>query len=147
MPVAAKATTLAPANSFAAGASPYGALNMVGNGMGVGGRARPAPDGEQFQYYLEKLFFGLTPPLSRTDRFNQVRGGSYRYRSTYLIRLLWSSNSSPIPARGRKPDIGFRCAKIPDHSAASGGGHRSPRCSVLRAETAPGPGLSWTILA
>jgi len=108
---ASKSATLAPATAYAAGASPYGALNMVGNAWEWVDAPAQAPDGAEFNNY-EKIFSDLAPSLSRTDRFYQVRGGSYRYvpdRPDQMPALLW--DSTPAPARARKPDIGFRCAR------------------------------------
>jgi len=90
---------LASAAAYESGASPYGALNMVSNAWEwVNARAQ-APDGAEFNNY-EKIFSDLTPGLSRTEPFYQVRGGSYRYEVApdQTAALLW--DSSPAPARG-----------------------------------------------
>jgi formylglycine-generating enzyme required for sulfatase activity len=109
---AAKSAVLAPAKSYAAGASPYGALNMLGNVFEWVNTPGSAPEGEEFEKYQNELFKDLNPSLSRTEPFYQVRGGSYKFSlqsPDQFAQVLW--DSTPIPARGRKPDIGFRCAR------------------------------------
>jgi serine/threonine protein kinase/formylglycine-generating enzyme required for sulfatase activity len=103
---------LAPAASYPSGASPYGALNMLGNAWEWVDARTSAPDGAEFDTY-ETIFKDLTPGLSRTEPFYQIRGGSYRYEvaADQMPALLW--DSSPAPARARKSDIGFRCARNP----------------------------------
>jgi serine/threonine protein kinase/formylglycine-generating enzyme required for sulfatase activity len=107
----AEDATLSPAASYSAGASPYGVLNMVGNASEWIEAPAAAPAGDEFTKY-QSIFRDLTPPLSPTEPFYQVRGGSYRFvldSREEAARLLW--DSTPVPARARKPDIGFRCAK------------------------------------
>lgn len=70
------------------------------------------PGGEDFDNYRNQLFKDLNPSLSQTEPFYQVRGGSYSFplqSPDEVSRMLW--DPTPIPARGRKPDIGFRCAR------------------------------------
>ena len=106
---AAKKAKLAPVTSFASGASPYGALNMVGNAW-EWVNTTAVPDDAAFKN-LAKLF---SPPLARAEVFYQTKGGSFRF---YAIPkgqeadLLW--DHSPMPARARENDLGFRCAKDP----------------------------------
>jgi serine/threonine protein kinase len=104
---------LEPAASYPSGASPYGALNMVGNAWEWVDASTTPPDGAEFDAY-ETIFKDLMPALSRTEPFYQIRGGSYRYEVApdQMPALLW--DSSTAPARARKPDIGFRCARNAD---------------------------------
>jgi formylglycine-generating enzyme required for sulfatase activity/predicted Ser/Thr protein kinase len=107
---ARKTASLAPAASFAAGASPYGALNMVGNAW-EWVNTPALLDDTQFKI-LQKLWKVYSPPLSRTEAFYQVRGGSFHYlpmgpKSDLVV------DSMTLPARAREPDTGFRCAKDP----------------------------------
>lgn len=102
---------MAPAESFPEGASPYGALNMLGNVWEwLATPAQPPPDDEYKRY---QSLFKLSPPLSRGDPFYQIRGGSYNLDTTAeeLPTLLW--NESLAPSRGFAKSIGFRCARTP----------------------------------
>ena len=104
---AAKSAKLAPVTAFPAGASPYGALNMLGNvWQWVDTPAQP-PEAD-FKNY-QAMFKDLVPPLSRKDTFYQVRGGSYLYTPDDPGALIW--DSSLVPAREHVPTIGFRCAR------------------------------------
>jgi formylglycine-generating enzyme required for sulfatase activity len=51
----AGSASLAPATAYAAGASPYGALNMLGNAWEWVDAPATAPDGAEFDRYKEKL--------------------------------------------------------------------------------------------
>ncbi len=105
---AAKSARLASATAYTSGASPYGALNMLGNAWEWIDIPAVAPAGAEFQNYAE-MFSDLVPALVRTEPFYEVRGGSYRYTPDDPTALIW--DSSPVPARARKPDIGFRCVR------------------------------------
>jgi formylglycine-generating enzyme required for sulfatase activity len=107
---AARNAALAPADSGAAGASPCGALNLVGNGWEWVNAPATPPQGADFVAY-EKMFEGLSPALSPTEAFFQVRGGSFRFYVPAGETPALVYDSSPIPARARKSDIGFRCAR------------------------------------
>jgi formylglycine-generating enzyme required for sulfatase activity len=100
----------AKVESFERGASPYGALHMVGNVWEWTSEPARAPDNDQFERFA-RMFRELRPPLSRDEAFFQVRGGSFRFapRPEEAGRLC--SDFSPMPARVRRADIGFRCAK------------------------------------
>jgi len=101
---AKKSAKLAPAVAYASGASPYGALNMLGN-VWQWVDAQVSVNFEE----AKKHFTRLQPPLSPSDQFYQVRGGSYDYLTNDPSSLLW--DSAPTPARQRLPTIGFRCAR------------------------------------
>jgi formylglycine-generating enzyme required for sulfatase activity/tRNA A-37 threonylcarbamoyl transferase component Bud32 len=105
-----KLATLAPAAAYGSGASPYGALNMLGNVWEWVNTPAPALDEVDFGKLKAELG-SLTPPLSRTDPLYQVRGGSYQYLvpADQVRALLW--DDTPMPARAHEPDVGFRCAR------------------------------------
>jgi formylglycine-generating enzyme required for sulfatase activity len=105
---AAKKAKLASVASFASGASPYGALNMVGNAW-EWVNTTAIPDDITFNR-LAKIF---TPPLARGETFYQTKGGSYRFfvPNGHEADLVW--DQSPMPARARENDLGFRCAQDP----------------------------------
>ena len=105
---AAKSAALASATAYDSGSSIYGALNMLGNAWEWVNTRDEAPTGSDFEYYRKNAFGDLKPPLSPTEPFYQTRGGSFKFVAKPEV-LIW--DSSPIPARAHKPDIGFRCAK------------------------------------
>ncbi len=105
---AGKSIRLASASAYASGGSPYGALNMLGNAWEWIDTPAVAPAGAEFKNYAE-MFSDLAPVLVPTEPFYEVRGGSYRYTPDDPTALIW--DSSPVPARARKPDIGFRCVR------------------------------------
>jgi serine/threonine-protein kinase len=105
---AAKTARLAPATAYESGKSPYGALNMLGNAWEWVDAVAPAPPGEEFRVY-QRIFRDLVPPLSATEPFYFARGGGYDFPDKNPADLL-SDPGSPLPARARKPDVGFRCA-------------------------------------
>lgn len=108
----ASAATLTPAGSYSSGRSPYGALNLLGNAWEwVDTRAEP-PEGHEFEVYEKTEFPNLFPPLSRTEPFYQIRGGSFRYLSDNPAALIW--DWATVPKRAATPQIGFRCAKDPE---------------------------------
>jgi formylglycine-generating enzyme required for sulfatase activity len=107
---AAAATRLAKVMSYQDGASPYGVLHMVGNVWEWTGELAAAPPPPQFQRYLG-LFKELDPPLSTTEPFYQIRGGSYRYAVSPEDAGSLLFDYSPMPARSALPDIGFRCVR------------------------------------
>jgi serine/threonine-protein kinase len=104
-----------PVYSYANGKSPAGALNTVGNVWELVGTECEAPRGKEFEDYQKKEFSYLIPPLSSHEPFFQARGGSYLTNLTgdEVKALVW--DDMPFPARARKPDVGFRCARSADH--------------------------------
>jgi formylglycine-generating enzyme required for sulfatase activity len=108
-PDAARSATLAPAGSHPEGASPFGALDMVGNVWEWVNTPASPPPGDEFAAY-RSMFTDLSPPLTPSEPFYQVRGGSYRFYVPPENAAALVYDSSPVPARARKPDIGFRCA-------------------------------------
>jgi len=101
---ARKLAKLAPATAYPSGASPYGALNMLGN-VWQWVDAPVKVDLEEAKAH----FTLLQPPLSPNDRFYEVRGGSYYDAPNDPTSLIW--DSVPTPARERLRTIGFRCAR------------------------------------
>lgn len=109
---AASTAKLAPVTAYQDGRSFYGALNMMGNVWEWVDAVAPAPTGEQFRNY-QQIFRNLSPPLAATDTFYFARGGSYKFPDANPAELI-SDPGSPLPARARKPDVGFRCAMDPN---------------------------------
>jgi serine/threonine-protein kinase len=107
---ALKAAHLVPASSFASSASPYGALNMIGNAW-EWVNAPAALDEHEFEL-LKKFSKDYTPPLTRNEPYYQVRGGSFHYLSG-ASKFDLVVDSLTLPARAREPDVGFRCAQNP----------------------------------
>lgn len=102
--------TLEPVNSNAEGASPYGALNMLGNAWEWVNAAPSDSEDKRYNYYRTRLQ-NLNPPLSRHEPYFLIRGGSFRGPSSpaELAETLW--DETPIPARVQINDVGFRCAR------------------------------------
>ncbi len=106
----ARTAILAPADSYPAGKSPCGAVNLLGNVWEwVDAEAAPPPAAEFAAYRRE--FDELNPPLSATEPFRQARGGSFRFYVPAEQAAALVYDASPVPARALKPDIGFRCAR------------------------------------
>ena len=101
---------LAEVNSFADGASAYGALHLLGNVWEWTATPTQAPPPAQFQNY-RKIFRELDPPLSESDVFYQVRGGSFRFVVPLADWTALAWDLSPVPARAKHTDIGFRCVR------------------------------------
>jgi eukaryotic-like serine/threonine-protein kinase len=105
-----KKAHLAPVNSFASAASPYGTVNMIGNVWEWVNT--PAPLDEREFEMLQKFSKAYSPPLSRNEPFYQVRGGSFHYLSPGP-KFDLVVDALTLPARAREPDVGFRCAQDP----------------------------------
>jgi serine/threonine-protein kinase len=98
-----------PVSAYPEGASPYGALNMLGNVSEWADKSGFPSDARLER--LQKILPGLSPPLYWDEPHYQIRGGSYRARQTRndLTHLL--DVFELMPARATLPDIGFRCAR------------------------------------
>ncbi len=81
---------------------------MLGNVWEWVDGVAPAPPAEEFHAY-QHIFRDLVPPLSAAEPFYYARGGSYQFVDNTPAELI-SDPGSPLPARARKPDVGFRCA-------------------------------------
>jgi serine/threonine-protein kinase len=92
-----------PANSFPGGASPFGALNMVGNVWELVRQTRkPSENAVQTFNTL------LSPPPGPDETWYVMRGGAFNDKS---IDPKVISDSATVPARWRDANIGFRCVK------------------------------------
>jgi len=95
--------TLLPADAFPKGASPYGALQTIGNAWEWVNDMR-SPTQEDVDDFVKRV----QPPLASDDLWYAVRGGGFD--SQQLTPLLMT-DSKAAPQRWRSNDIGFRCVK------------------------------------
>jgi serine/threonine-protein kinase len=93
---------LRPVGDFSAGASPCGALNMIGNAWEL--VEQLTPPSKQATDTFGKL---LTPPPTADEPWYLIRGTSFR--ETLDPDAIWDKTT--VPARFKGSDIGFRCAK------------------------------------
>ncbi|MGE5568096.1 MAG: bifunctional serine/threonine-protein kinase/formylglycine-generating enzyme family protein [Rhodospirillales bacterium] len=97
-----RAAALMPANSFPAGASPFGVLNMVGNAWEFVDELRTPSAGA-----LNAFSQLLKPPPTANEPWYTIRGGAFNTDLT--DNILWDSGT--VPARFAAANIGFRCAR------------------------------------
>jgi len=95
---------LRPADDLPAGASPYGALQMVGN-VWEWVNELTAPGPVALQHLTDMK---LEPPASASEPWYQIRGESFLYPALD-DRALW--DFSTVPARWKSGNIGFRCVR------------------------------------
>jgi serine/threonine-protein kinase len=97
---------LRPATDFPDGASPYGALNMVGNAWElVEQEMKPSPEA------IEHFRILIVPPPQSSEPWYMMRGLSFGMSlASDAVR-----DFGTVPARFTSPSIGFRCAKDAAH--------------------------------
>jgi serine/threonine-protein kinase len=99
---AGKSGALSPVGGFVSGASPFQAMQMVGNAWEwVDETAAPSPQA------LANFARVLTPPPAAGERWVRIRGGSYS--EPLDPKVMWESVVAP--ARYRSALVGFRCVK------------------------------------
>lgn len=91
---------LQPVDSFPSGASPYGALQMVGNAWELVDTPRTAPSDL-------RPFRTLKPPLEPGEAWYMIRGESAW--EPLVDAAIW--DSSAVPERWKDLKVGFRCVK------------------------------------
>jgi formylglycine-generating enzyme required for sulfatase activity len=92
---------LRPVNDFANGASPFGALQMVGNVWEYVDQLRP-PTREALKNYRK-----LKPPPRADEPWYMIRGQSSGEQ--LMGTVIWEP--ATVPARWKDVYIGFRCVK------------------------------------
>lgn len=93
-----------PADSFAAGVSPYQLVNMTGNVAEFVDELQ-TPSAAAVSNFARVL----TPPPAANEPWYTIRGGAFDRPLSDAVAYEWMS----VPARFAAPDIGFRCAKTP----------------------------------
>ena len=90
-----------PADAFAAGAGPYGTLNMIGNVWEWTATSYPATPQEQAD--MKSVM------RESSDDWRVLKGGSFVLPAA--SQFLHSYQRRGSPKNGRNPSIGFRCVK------------------------------------
>jgi eukaryotic-like serine/threonine-protein kinase len=96
-------TQIRPADDFANGASPYGALQMVGNVWELVNQLS-TPSARALEYFASEL----KPKPGPDEPWYQIRGDAFNSKQLD-DGALWDSTT--VPARWKQPNIGFRCVK------------------------------------
>jgi formylglycine-generating enzyme required for sulfatase activity/tRNA A-37 threonylcarbamoyl transferase component Bud32 len=109
VPLKGQAARLEPADAHGDRKGPYGTLNQVGNASEWVAR-KVVPSDRAFGF-LSQALRALAPPLTQTEPYYETRGGSFQIMvpPDQIPSLLW--DYSPMPARARVGDVGFRCVK------------------------------------
>jgi serine/threonine-protein kinase len=98
---------LVPAKAFENGASPYGALQMVGNVWELVEQARTPSPAALGNFTNIMRAHNLAPPTP-DEPWYTIRGGAFNDKDL-IPSLVWDYTT--VPARWREFNIGFRCAK------------------------------------
>ena len=93
-----------PVTSRPEGASPYGALNMVGN-VWEYVEQLSVPSAQA----IENFRIRLNPAPRSDEPWYQIRGESFAPEERLAQNVIWDFTT--VPARWKAPNIGFRCAK------------------------------------
>jgi formylglycine-generating enzyme required for sulfatase activity len=99
-PLPAGTNPLRPVDSFPSGASPYGALQMVGNAWELVDTPRTAPSDL-------RPFEALKPPLQPGEAWYMIRGESAW--EPLVDAAVWDATA--VPERWKSLSVGFRCVK------------------------------------
>ena len=91
-----------PVNSHPEGASPYGVLQMVGNVWELIEQLTPPSDEAMETFRIE-----LKPAPQADEPWYPIRGESFD--DPLAQNVIWDSTT--VPARWKRRNIGFRCAK------------------------------------
>jgi serine/threonine-protein kinase len=92
-----------PVSANLAGASPSGALNMVGNVWELTDQEATPSEGMRKHFAVDLKF-----PVEPNESWYEIRGGSFT-DAALNPTLLW--DNSTVPARWKDGNIGFRCVK------------------------------------
>ncbi len=93
-----------PVTSRPEGASPYGALNMIGN-VWEYVEQLSVPSAQA----IENFRIRLNPAPRSDEPWYQIRGESFAPEERLAQNVIWDFTT--VPARWKAPNIGFRCAK------------------------------------
>jgi formylglycine-generating enzyme required for sulfatase activity len=93
-----------PAADLSEGASPYGALQMVGNVWEFVEQISPPPSANALAYFQQKL----QPPPQPNEPWYLIRGESFA-EPNLDPTVLW--DSAPVPGRWSALNLGFRCVR------------------------------------
>ncbi len=94
---------LQPADALRTGASPYGALQMIGNVWQFVEEPRTPSAGARAAFQDK-----LTPPPAPEEPWYEIRGESYKEPAVDK-NVIWDAAS--VPVRWHEQSIGFRCVR------------------------------------
>ncbi len=97
---------LEPVTAFPGGASPYGALNMLGNVWEWVSEPK-TPSDKTIKMFRDNV--KLKPPANAEEPWYVIRGLSYEHGRAGMQNGLVDSGTAP--ARAQLPALGFRCVK------------------------------------